>query len=49
MTNQEHLAKLSPEECYKTINWLVDIYGKSFTSSEIAIIEWLKKQIGESQ
>lgn len=42
MTNQEWLSSISPAECYKAMNWLLNVYGKQFTSTEVAIIQWLE-------
>lgn len=44
MTNQEKLAKMTPEECYKVLSWLFTKYAMGYTSSEIAIIDWLRSE-----
>lgn len=41
MTNQEKMCKLSPEDFYAKMCWLFT-YGKVFTDSRTAIIDWLK-------
>lgn len=42
MTNQEWLSSISSAECYKAINWLLNVYGKQFTSTEVAVTQWLE-------
>ena len=44
MTNQEKLATITPEKCYEKMLWLITVYGKRFTQSNIGIIEWLQKE-----
>lgn len=44
MTNQEWLSSITPIECYKTLGWLFNVYGKQFTSSELAITQWLEEE-----
>lgn len=44
LTNQEKLAKVNPEECYKTIEWLWNVYSWQWTDSRAAIINWLKEK-----
>ena len=44
MTNQEAMSKLSPEEFYKRMHWLITNYAFQFTDSRLAIIEWLQKE-----
>lgn len=48
MTNQEKLAKVNPEECYKTIEWLWNVYSWQWTDSRAAIINWLKETVEET-
>lgn len=45
MTNQQTLATLSAEEFYDKIMWLLHDYGKRYSDSRLAIIEWLQKEI----
>lgn len=42
MTNQEWLCSLSPGEFLNRIKWLLLNYGKRWTDSDPAIIEWLQ-------
>lgn len=42
MTNQEKMCKLSPEDFYEKLYWLFTTYGKTFTNSRTALIDWLK-------
>lgn len=49
MTNKEYLSTLSAEEWFIKIGWLFKVYGKSYTDSHIAIIEWLNKEHEEEQ
>ena len=44
MTNQEYIAKLNPEELYLVIDWLMHDYGRNYTDTRCAVIEWLKKE-----
>ena len=44
ITNQEAMSKLSPEEFYKKMHWLLFSYGCQFNSTELAVIEWLKQE-----
>lgn len=44
MTNQEWLSSISPAECYKVMDWLFNVYGKQFTSTEVAIMQWLEEE-----
>ena len=48
MTNQQYLSTISAEEWVRKIDWLYHEYGKRFTCSEPAIIEWLKGEYKES-
>lgn len=41
MTNKEWLATLSAEVWFDVIDWLYHDYGKRYTDSRQAIIEWL--------
>lgn len=47
LTNQQMLATISAEEFYDKIMWLLHDYGKSFTNSRLAIIEWLNSEVEE--
>lgn len=49
MTNQQTLATLSAEKFYDTIMWLLHEYGKRYTDSRLAIIEWLKSDALDSK
>ena len=42
------LSGLSAEEQYDKIKWLFD-YGKEFTDSRLAVIEWLEKHSAQSE
>lgn len=42
MTNQEWMCSLSAEEFLDQALWLLKDYGKRYTDSEPAIIEWLE-------
>ena len=44
MTNQETMSKLSPEEFYRKMYWLMFHYGCQFNNTELAIIDWLKQE-----
>lgn len=44
MTNQEWLATLSPEEWYQKIHWLYHVYGKQWTDTRSAILDWLVEE-----
>ena len=44
MTNQEAMSKLSPEEFYRKMYWLMFQYGCQFNNTELAIINWLKQE-----
>ena len=45
MTNQQAMCSLSPEEFYDKMCWLMFKYGLQFNSTELAVIEWLKKEV----
>ena len=45
ITNQEVMARLSPEEFYQKMYWLMFKYGCQFTNTELAVIEWLKHEV----
>ena len=47
MTNQEAMARLSPEEFYYKMYWLLYKYGCQFNSTELAVIDWLKQEATE--
>ena len=44
MTNKEWLATLSPNEWYKKVHWLFHEYGKRYTDTYLAVIEWLEEE-----
>ena len=44
MTNQEKLSTITAEEFYDKIMWLLHEYGKYYTDSRLAIIEWLQAE-----
>jgi hypothetical protein len=45
MTNKEWLATLPPDEWWETVHeWLFHKYGKQWTDSRLAVIEWLEKE-----
>lgn len=37
-------AGKSPEEIYDFLHWLLIDYGRQFTDSRLAVIEWLKEE-----
>ena len=47
MTNQEAMARLPPEEFYNKMYWLLHRYGAQFNSTELAVIDWLKREAEE--
>lgn len=44
MTNQEKLSTITAEEFFDKIMWLLHEYGKRYTDSRLAIIEWLQTE-----
>ena len=44
ITNQEAMGRLSPEEFYNKMYWLLHRYGVQFNSTELAVIDWLKQE-----
>lgn len=44
MTNKEWLSTLSPKEWWDTIDWLYHVYGKRWTDSRLAIMDWLEEK-----
>lgn len=44
MTNKEHLATLTPNEWMWRVDWLFHQYGKAFTDTWPAIMDWLEKE-----
>lgn len=44
ITNQDAMARLSPEEFYQRMYWLLFSYGCQFNNTELAVIEWLKQE-----
>ena len=49
MTNQEAMSKLSPEEFYLKMYWLMFNYGRQFSSTELAVIDWLKQEVKDGE
>lgn len=51
MTNQEYMLSLPPQDCYVVMNWLMQEYGRRFTSTPHAVIGWLgaEAMVGEWQ
>lgn len=47
MTNQAAMARLPPEEFYSKMYWLLHRYGAQFNSTELAVIDWLKREAEE--
>ena len=47
ITNQEAMSRLTPEEFYRKMYWLMFNYGRQFNSTELAVIEWLKQEAKE--
>jgi len=44
MTNKEHLATLPSTEWVMRVDWLYHSFGKSYTDSLAAIMDWLEKE-----
>lgn len=44
ITNQEAMSKLTPEEFYDKMYWLLHKYGCQFSSTRLAVIDWLKQE-----
>ena len=44
MTNQQFIATLKPETCYKVLHWLFFDWGMQWTSTRDAIILWLGEE-----
>ena len=42
MTGKEYLLNKSEEEIYELMAWLFFDYGRRYTDTRLAIIEWLK-------
>ena len=42
MTGKEYLFTKSEEQIYELMNWLFFNYGRRYTNTKLAIIEWLK-------
>ena len=47
MTNKQAMVNLSDEAFFDKWHWLTHVYGKRYTDSRIAIIEWLGKEAKE--
>ena len=48
-TNKEMLAELDNERWYDIVDWLFHDYGRNFTSTRGAVIQWLDQhQIAEA-
>ena len=45
MTNQQWLATLSPEDWWDVVHrWLLNYHCEKYTVTELAAIDWLKKE-----
>lgn len=44
ITNQETMCKLTPEEFYYKMKWLLFDYGARSNNSRLAIMDWLKEE-----
>lgn len=44
MTNKEWLSTLPAHEWYQTIHWLYHVYGKRWTDTRLAIMDWLETE-----
>ena len=44
MNNKEYLSTVSAEEWYDVVQWLFHKYGKRYTESRGAIMEWLEME-----
>ena len=44
MTNKEHLATLDAREWVQRVDWLYHLYGKAYTDTLSAIMDWLEKE-----
>ena len=44
MTNKEAMGNLSDAAFFDKWHWLTHVYGKGYTDSRIAIIEWLGRE-----
>ena len=49
MTNREKLRELSSEQLYLVLDRLYHCYGRAWTQSSTAIIEWFDKEYDESK
>ena len=50
MTNKEWLATLSAHEWWDVAyEWLIQDYGKRYTDTRIAVMDWLTEEHSESQ
>ena len=45
LTNQQYLADLPPEDCYEVMNWLFQHYGRRYTDTRKAIIDWMYREV----
>lgn len=45
LTNQVAMTRLSPEEFYNKMDWLLHRYGTQFNSTRLAVIDWLKQEV----
>ena len=43
-SNQQWLATLKPDEWWNVVDWLYHDYGKRWTDSRPAIIDWLAEE-----
>lgn len=46
-TNKQMLSQMDTEQLYDKMVWLFHDYGKRFTDSRTAIIEWLNSEAAE--
>ena len=49
MTHKEWLLELPTEECADTIRWLVNDYSRNYSDGRLAIIEWLQREVADSE
>lgn len=44
MTNKQVMAQLPDEQFFAKIEWLLHDYGKNYTDTRSAVIDWLGKE-----
>lgn len=44
MTNKQVMAQLPDEQFFAKIEWLLHDYGKNYTDTRLAVIDWLGKE-----